>query len=329
MAPGETSPTRNAANDPHLTRVTARLRAAGCVRAEDEARLLVADATSRPDPSDRLDLLPGQPDRLESLVRRRETGEPLEHVLGWAEIGGLRVSVAPGVFVPRHRSVLLATEATASAQAAMARPGEHSGAISGRKLTGSPHPEARPAVLDLCCGTGILGALVATALGGGNQPGDGGDRPGADGEQVRSIELVAADLDPAAVACARENLRPYGASVHHGDLFDPLPPTLRGRVDVLIANVPYVPTGRIATLPPEARDHEARLALDGGADGLDVLRLVAAQAPAWLAPGGHLLTEAGATLADAAARVLADAGMEPRAVHDDDTVVVIGVKPPG
>ena len=75
--------------------------------------------------------------------------------------------------------------------------------------------------------------------------------------------------------------------MHEGDLDAPLPAALRGRVDVLVANAPYVPTDAIADMPPEARDHEARVALDGGADGLDVLRRVVDLAPRWLAPDGH------------------------------------------
>ena len=102
--------------------------------------------------------------------------------------------------------------------------------------------------------------------------------------------MHAADVDPAAVACARRNLPP----VYQGDLYAALPERLRGRVDLLVVNAPYVPTAAIATMPPEARDHEPRVALDGGADGLDVQRRVAADAPAWLRPGGALLIETGA-----------------------------------
>ncbi|MYR62648.1 putative protein N(5)-glutamine methyltransferase, partial [Streptomyces sp. SID625] len=96
------------------------------------------------------------------------------------------------------------------------------------------------------------------------------------------VELHAADIDPAAVRCARRNIAPAGGRVHHGDLYAALPADLRGRVDVLAANVPYVPTGEVPLLPSEARDHEPPAALDGGADGLDVLRRVAAGAPDWL-----------------------------------------------
>ena len=125
-------------------------------------------------------------------------------------------------------------------------------------LAGQAIRLARPGavVLDLCCGSGALAAALAAAV----------DR----------AEVHAADIDPAAVRCARRNLAAAGGHVYQGDLFAPLPPGLRGRVDILLANVPYVPTGEVGLLPPEARDYEARVALDGGADGLGVLRRVAA-----------------------------------------------------
>ena len=236
--------------------VVDRLRAAGCVFAEDETALL-AEAS-------------GDDDDLAALVARRVAGEPLEQLLGWAAFDGLRIALAPGVFVPRVRTEFLAERA-----AAAAGPGS--------------------VVLDLCCGSGALGASVAA--------------------RVPGIELHAADLDPAAVACARGNLP--GAAVHEGDLFDALPTALRGRVDVLVSNVPYVPTSAIALLPPEARDHEPRLALDGGPDGLAVARRVLAGAPAWLAPGGTVLFETSGAQVPAARAAVSAAGLVP-AVDTDD-----------
>jgi release factor glutamine methyltransferase len=114
-------------------------------------------------------------------------------------------------------------------------------------------------------------------------------------------------------------------SVFEGDLYEPLPAGLRGRVDVLVANAPYVPTGAIALMPPEAREHEPRVALDGGADGLDVLRRVVAGAVAWLAPGGHLLVETGERQAPALVESCARAGLSPRVARseDHDATIVI------
>jgi release factor glutamine methyltransferase len=247
-----------------VDRVVARLRAAGCVYAEDEAALLVTEA---PDDG-----------ALEALVARRVAGEPLEYLLGWAEFAGLRIVVDPGVFVPRRRTELLVTEALRL--------------LAGRVGDGPP-----PVVVDLCCGSGALGAAVASQM---------------------DVELYAADIDPVAVRCARRNVDPLGGVVVLGDLVEPLPPALRGTVDVLLANVPYVPTDGIATMPPEARDHEARVALDGGADGLDVLRRVAALAPSWLAPGGTVLMEVGERQVDAAVAALDAAGLAPRVLRDPD-----------
>ena len=261
-----------------------RLRAAGCVFAEDEARLLTSAA--------------GTPAELDTMVSRRAAGEPLEQVIGWAEFCGLRITVAPGVFVPRRRTEFLVRQAVlllGGETLIPPRPPREAMAPSGAVL------------VDLCCGAGAIGAALAAAVAG--------------------AEVHAADVDPAAVRCARQNL-PAG-HVYQGDLYGPLPAGLRGRVQVLAANVPYVPTGEIRYLPPEARVHEPSAALDGGQDGLDVLRRVAAGALAWLAPGGHLLSETSERQAPLAGGVLAAAGLTARVVSSDDlgATVVIGQRP--
>ncbi len=170
----------------------------------------------------------------------------------------------------------------------------------------SPTRDAAPVVVDLCCGAGAIGAAVVDAVG--------------------DVELTAADVDPAAVLAARRNLEPLGARVVAGDLFDALPRDLLGRVDVLAVNAPYVPTAEIAMMPPEARDHEARAALDGGADGLDVHRRVAASAREWLAPGGHLLIETSRRQAPTTAALVTAGGLAARVVRDDElaATIVIG-----
>jgi release factor glutamine methyltransferase len=147
--------------------------------------------------------------------------------------------------------------------------------------------------------------------------------------RVGPLEVYATDIDPAAVRCARANLGARGL-VLAGDLFEPVPASLRGRVAVVTANAPYVPSGAIATLPAEARIHEARVALDGGADGLDVQRRIAATASTWLAPGGHLLIETSHHQAARTLEVVSAGGLLASVVTsvDLDATVVVGELPP-
>jgi release factor glutamine methyltransferase len=223
---------------------------------------------------------------LDAMVDRRAAGLPLEQVLGWAEFCGLRIAVEPGVFVPRRRTEFLVRQAVALAQAPVV-------------------------VVDMCCGSGAVGAALAAV------------RP--------RVEVYAVDIDPAAVRCARRNLAACGGHAYAGDLYEPLPEALRGRVDVLVANAPYVPTEAISLMPPEARLHEPRVALDGGPDGLDVQRRVIAAAPVWLAPGGHLLIETSESQAPRTAETFARHGLIPRVAGSEelDATVVIGTRPPG
>ncbi|CAN5586035.1 putative protein N(5)-glutamine methyltransferase [soil metagenome] len=247
---------------PLSSEIVERLRAAGCVFAEEEAALLIAEASST--------------DALEEFVSRRVGGEPLEYILGWAEFGGRRYFVDPGTFVPRHRTEFLVALAVA---------------LTRKDST----------VLDLCCGTGALGAAVL--------------------EAVPSVQLWSSDIDARA---ARRNLDP--TRVFEGDLFDPLPGELRGSVDVLLCNTPYVPSSEIDLLPREARLYERRETLDGGADGLDLQRRVAAEAGEWLAPGGHVLFEVAEGQADASKSILEQNGFNAHLEYDDDsdTTVVVG-----
>jgi release factor glutamine methyltransferase len=117
--------------------------------------------------------------------------------------------------------------------------------------------------------------------------------------------------------------------VYQGDLFSALPEQLRGRIDVLLANVPYVPTNEIRLLPPEARLYEPHVTLDGGPDGLATLRRVAAGAMEWLAPDGHLFVEMSEHQAPLAAAVFAERGLDAGVTSDDDlgATVVHGIKP--
>jgi release factor glutamine methyltransferase len=228
---------------------------------------------------------------LAAMVRRRVGGEPLEYVLGWTEFCDLRIAVRPGVFVPRQRTALMVSEALRLDRADRRR--------SGRQGT---------VVLDLCCGAGAVGAALAARL--------------------PRCEVYAADIDPIAVACATQNL-PCDAGTFVGDLYAPLPAALRGRVDLLVANAPYVPTDALEFMPPEARLHEPAAALDGGQNGLHIVKRVITDAPQWLSSGGHVLVESGADQAPAVAGLAADSGLHPRVATSDElgATVVIGTLP--
>ncbi|HEY9378648.1 MAG TPA: putative protein N(5)-glutamine methyltransferase [Jiangellaceae bacterium] len=249
--------------------VVETLRAAGCVFAEEEAQLLMSAART--------------PAELAAMVHRRTAGLPVEHVVGWAEFCGMHIAVEPGVFIPRRRSELLVSQAVSLAPL---------GAV----------------VVDLCCGSGAVGAALRAALDG--------------------VELYAVDLDPAAVRCALRNLG-TSAQVYEGDLYGPLSGSLRGRVDLVVANAPYVPTDEVDLMPAESRMHEPHVALDGGSDGLDVVRRVISGAGDWLAPGGHLLVEVSYRQSGKTVDAMARHGLVPRVANSDElnATVVVGHQP--
>lgn len=217
---------------------------------------------------------------LTRMVEQRVAGLPIEHVVGFAEFCGLRISLDVGVFVPRRRTEYLVAEAIALSR-----------------------PDA--VVVDLCCGSGALGVAVAAK---------------------QSIELYSADIEPAAVSCARRNVEPIGGQVFKGDLYSALPGSLRGRIDVLLSNVPYVPTDEVRLLPAEARLHEPLVTLDGGSDGLEILRRVSAEARSWLAVDGSVLVETSEEQAPIAAGVFERDGLTARIITSDElyATVVIG-----
>lgn len=210
--------------------VSARLAAAGCVAAQDEAAELVS-------------LAPG-PDVLEQWVRRRENGEPIAWIVGQVEFCGRRLQVDPGVYVPRAQSEELARRAAGLLRQ---QPGR---------------------AADLCTGSGAIAHHLTSAV------------PGA--------VVVGVDTDPMAVACARRN----GVAAVRGHVGRPL----RSRAfDLVTAVAPYVPTGAMRLLPADVQRFEPAASLDGGPDGLDVIRVVVDDAARLLRPGGWLLLEVGGT----------------------------------
>ena len=206
----------------------------------------------------------------DGLVARRARHEPLQYLLGEMEFCGLRLAVGPGVFIPRPETEELVE----------------------RALALGPTPAAT--VLDLCAGSGALACALAAR------------RP--------DWRVWAVEQAPEAAAWARGNVRRHGldgrVQILEGDLWAPLagyvPP---GAVDLVVANPPYLAAPLLPALPAEVREWEPREALDGGADGLVVIRRLLREGPAWLRPGGAMLVEIGE---EHGPTVTALAGADPR-----------------
>jgi release factor glutamine methyltransferase len=252
-----------------LRAVAARLRLAGCVYAEDEAELLITHASNEYE--------------LSEMIAKREEGIPLEQILGWAEFCGLKVRIAPGVFIPRQRTEFLVSQALALA-----------------------HPN--DVVLDLCCGSGAIGLVILSEL--------------------RTIKLLASDIDASAIRCAKENLDLPGAQVFEADLFDGIPDIWVGKINILVANAPYVPSNAIEMMPRESRLHENRISLDGGTDGLTIQRRIAELAQLWLAPNGYLLVETSERQSTLTSKIFESNGLKTDIIFSEEheSSVVIGKK---
>lgn len=264
--------------------LVAALRRAGCVFAEEEAAVLRESA--------------GTAAELERLVEARAQGAPLEQLVGWVDLGGLRLRVGPGVFVPRQRTRLLTEVAIAAVESAE---------------TDSAPGVSPPAFVEAFAGVAPVAAAVRAA------------HPCA--------EIHVTDRDETALRYARMNLGDttgvhpgpvLPGSVHPGSVLRGLPDRLRERVSVIAAVPPYVPDGEAGLLPHEARDFEPPAALFGGADGLDAALSLIHQAPHWLAPRGRVVVEMHSAQARDAARLAEHHGFSTRqhVAEDSQTVVL-------
>jgi release factor glutamine methyltransferase len=268
------------------------LRTAGCVFAEEEAAVLREAAHDA--------------GHLEAMLRRRVAGEPLEHVVGFVEFMGMRLSAGPGVFIPRQRTRLLAEAAIAAVREAA-------------------HDAGRRAVfLEAFAGVGPVAAAVRRA--------------------VPEAEVHAAEREDRPLRCARENLAevsgpakmrrspeipgsagvpgsvelPGTAGVHQASVLEDLPEELRGRLDVIAAVPPYIPRSAAGLLPREAREFEPAEALFGGEDGLAPARALMDQARSWLSGRGRVLLEMNREQCPAAARHAAGLGYVAGRIEGED-----------
>ena len=207
-----------------------------------------------------------------ALINERCKGRPLQYVMGIASFYGIDLAVDERVLIPRPETELLAERAIA-------------------ELKERPFPK----VMDLCTGSGAIAAAVAA--------------------NVPNVKVIATELSPRAFMLARVNLRPYAnVKVLRGDLFEALeskdsdPSTKDIPFDAILTNPPYIPSGAIDGLAREVKDHEPHMALDGGKDGLDIIKRIIAEAPAHLKPSGFLLMEIGDDQADAVMDLVLSSG---------------------
>jgi release factor glutamine methyltransferase len=259
-----------------LTRAARRLAGAGVPSPEADARLLLGHILGRKPLELILDgnrrLTPPEQDGFAALLEARVARRPLQHLVGDVEFYGRTFRVVPGVLVPRPETETVVEAALAVLDAA------------------APHvPLAR--IADIGSGAGVIGLTLAA------------ERP--------PVQVCCIDRDAAAAALTSRNAMELGIAgrvqVVRGDGVGPL---ARGGFDLLVSNPPYLPSALIPKLEPEVRNHDPRLALDGGPDGLEVIRRLLVEAGPVLRPGGHLVIEIGHDQGQVATRLAAEVGWQ-------------------
>ena len=265
-----------------LAVATTALEAAGVASPRVDAEWLLAGLLGVGRVAVRLDPGGAVPEplaeRYADAVRRRARREPLQRILGWEEFRGLRVRLTDAVLVPRPETEVLVEWALALMPARGAR---------------------RLLAVDLGTGSGCIACALAA------------ERP--------DLDVVAIDVSPTAAAVARENANTLGLAARIRVVATDLLDGVRDLgADLIVSNPPYLPTGLVPELPPEVRTHEPVVALDGGADGLALIRRIAASARRALRASGVLVVEtAGGVQATAAAALLRTEGWVQVAIRAD------------
>jgi release factor glutamine methyltransferase len=221
--------------------------------------------------------------RFARLLEARARRVPIQHLLGDVEFHAAEIEVEPGVFIPRPETERLVEVVLEELE------------------RGSGEIPERGTIIDLGTGTGAIPVALLLSLPAG-------------------WTAAAIDRSDRAIALASRNARRNGVArrltLRTADFRDPPPSGLGAPADVLVSNLPYIPTGAIPGLMPEVRDHDPREALDGGPDGLDAFRTVQGALSSWLKPGGLLALEIGADQADPCMELLGPHLSEARVARD-------------
>jgi release factor glutamine methyltransferase len=209
------------------------------------------------------DVLEDKPQRdFDDAIRRRIRREPLQHIIGNQEFWGLEFKVTPDVLIPRPETEFIIEAALAIVQ----------------------ERNRQVRIIDLCTGSGCIAVSLA--------------------KELTSAHVIATDASERALAVARENARNHGVADRirylEGDLFDPLEELdIRGQIDIIVSNPPYVRAGDLPTLQPEVRDYEPELALVAGPEGTEIAAKIIKFAAEYLNKNGALIMEMGLGQAEA------------------------------
>jgi len=269
---------------PHLEQVTLAeainnaatlLSTAGITNARLDAEVLLSHIILK----DRVWLITHRDDVLDDnhqrefadVIRRRTRREPLQHIIGNQEFWGLEFIVSPDVLIPRPETEFIIEAALAIVQ--------------------DRNTPVR--IIDLCTGSGCIAVSLA--------------------KELTAARVIATDASEKAIAAALENTRRHGVSERIrfllGDLFEPLEELdIRGQIDIIVSNPPYVQAGDLSTLQPEVRDYEPEMALIAGPGGTEIATRIIQLAPVYLKKNGTLIMEMGLGQAEALTRMVEATG---------------------